>query len=432
MGIFNRFFQSPASSPKPPAPAAPPAPARPKSLSEIEAEIAAAQKARQQKVQQQFQQKSPSGSTGKRTNGLRRFCNRLIGTTMLLGIPVGALWLINLPNSPLRRPIAQNAPILLLPSRISIDHHFRQAIANAEEATQLIDGATSFEDILRGEQKLAQTQASLDRLPIRATNDWSSDWGDDRAYYGLYDWRFSIRSFNETRAQIGRLKAKVFQEKNARTAFESADQELGEVKQRYRKAETLVEKQQAIALWRGAINRLSQIPEDTFSGRAAQKVRQIEEQQILDVAGVEMATGKSSAYISAAQGYAKQASELSQNPPHPKEVWDQAASLWSEAIEKLERVPEDDLNGYAEAQKLRATYQTNLGQIRTRATIESQSSQAFANAQEMMPSLTYSRDSEDRARYIQRMVFELEKVKPGTSSYAKAQDWLQDIKEKLQ
>jgi hypothetical protein len=432
MGIFNRFFQKSVST----VPNAPlhqtrqnssqnnPPPNRPKTLSELEREMAAArrspQPSPQQSPAQNFQPKS-----SKAAKQLTSFAHKLLGTMFLIGVPVGALWIVNLPFEPIRRPIAQHAPLLLLPSRISIDHHYRQAIATYEEAKQLIDNATSFQDILQGESKLNQTQTSLSRLPLRLT-----DWDDDRLYSGWYNWRYSYRSLMETRAQVGRLKARVFQEKNGWMAFESAEQELGEVKQRYKQSEGLTEKQQAIALWRGAINRLDQIPADTFAGKAAEKILAVEQQQLVDVAGVELENGQSVVHINAAKQFAMQAAILSQNAPHPVARWQEAKELWAEAIAQLNNVSASDPVGYTEAQKLLAQYKTNQGSIQTRMSMESEATDALESAKAQIPYLNYG-DRPARISRVQGIIFDLQRVKQGTTSYDEAQQLLDSAQQRV-
>lgn len=92
----------------------------------------------------------------------------MIGVGLLLGIPVGVIYLLNLPYATIRRPVAAKAPILLLPSYISLDRHYRLAINTFEQAQQLIDNATTPADLALGEQTLDQAQKNLDALPI----DW--------------------------------------------------------------------------------------------------------------------------------------------------------------------------------------------------------------------------------------------------------------------
>jgi hypothetical protein len=58
-------------------------------------------------------------------------------------MPVGVVWLANLPYPVIRRPVARTAPILLLPSYMSVEANYRQAIASVEQAEQLIENATS-------------------------------------------------------------------------------------------------------------------------------------------------------------------------------------------------------------------------------------------------------------------------------------------------
>lgn len=55
--------------------------------------------------------------------------NQLMWLAILVGLPVGVLWVVNLPYPPIRYPVARTAPILLLPSYISIDSNYREAIA---------------------------------------------------------------------------------------------------------------------------------------------------------------------------------------------------------------------------------------------------------------------------------------------------------------
>jgi flagellin-specific chaperone FliS len=51
----------------------------------------------------------------------------------------GLIWILNLPYPMIRRPVARMAPIVLLPSYLNMDRNYREAIANVEQAEQLID-----------------------------------------------------------------------------------------------------------------------------------------------------------------------------------------------------------------------------------------------------------------------------------------------------
>ncbi len=69
--------------------------------------------------------------------------SRLIWIAILLGIPGGVIWVANQPYPVIRRPVMHHAPFLLLPSYISMDNHYRQALVSVEQAEQLIEKATS-------------------------------------------------------------------------------------------------------------------------------------------------------------------------------------------------------------------------------------------------------------------------------------------------
>ncbi len=83
-----------------------------------------------------------------------------------LGGLAGLIWLLNLPYPMIRRPVAKTAPILLLPSYLSMDSNYRQAIAKVEQSDQLVNQATSLADLKLGQEKVIQAQKHLDALPV--------------------------------------------------------------------------------------------------------------------------------------------------------------------------------------------------------------------------------------------------------------------------
>jgi hypothetical protein len=216
----------------------------------------------------------------------------------------------NLPYPVIRRPVAQKAPILLLPSYMDIDSHYRQAIASVEQAQQLIENPTSAADLDLGEQKVNEAQNHLDALPITFLNDWSE------YRYWWYDSRFSIYGFNSARTKVGQLKAKVFQEKNAQTLLTDSEQALLKAKQQYQHSSTPTDKQVAIASWREAIDRLEQVPGVTLAGKAAQAKLENYQRDFKEVAGLAAGNERISTLIAAARQFSWQAAKAGQNPPH--------------------------------------------------------------------------------------------------------------------
>jgi hypothetical protein len=150
--------------------------------------------------------------------------NRASGKLKLVGfaalgtaIAAGTVWVLNLPYPMIRWPVARTVPIVLLPSYISMDHNYRQAISLVEQADQLVNQATSAQDIELGGTTAAQAQQHLDQLPV-----WFLGYYP-RAYCTLFSctWQFTYDEFETARKDIGRMEAKVFQEQNALTLLAS-------------------------------------------------------------------------------------------------------------------------------------------------------------------------------------------------------------------
>lgn len=396
----------------------PSVPSPPKSLADLERQIEAEQRL--------LNQPKKSAKPVKTRNRRLPF-KAAIGVGLLLGIPVGAIYLVNLPYSTIRRPVAAKAPLLLLPSYISLDRNYRRAINTFEQAQQLIDGATTPDDLALGEQTLDEAQKSLDALPI--------GWVDDSlSAYSSYNWRFSRSRFNTARAEVGRLKAKVFQEKNAQNALLVAEQSLTAAQQQYPQAETAGDRQTAIALWRTALEQLQTIPSGTLAGKTAQQNLSAYERNFEETVGLFAGNERTSILLSSAREYSQRAAVQGQNPPHSAEEWRQIMRLWEEAIAQVERISQDDLLGYREAQSVRAVYQQNLGQIRVRLAAETDSVRTFEQAQAQTTSLLARANHATReatSSRLQGIINQLNQVKPGTTVYLDAQADLLSAQNKL-
>ena len=394
--------------------------AKPKTLAELEKEMEAeAQVLRPHKL---------TPSTAKAKRGV---VSKIIWAAMLIGVPVSVVWMANLPYSVVRRPVARAAPLLLLPSYMSMDSHYRQAIASVEQANQLIDNATSPADLDLGEQKVKETQKHLDALPVWFLDDWPQ-------YTYWFGWRFSLYEFQTARARIGQLEAKVFQEKNAQTLFMQGENALNIAKQQYQQASTPADKQAAIAAWQAAIDQLEQIPSQTLAEKTAQKKLDAYKRDFKEVVGLAAGNERISTLIEAARQFSWQAAKVGQNPPHTVAQWEQVQNLWQQAIDRLEEVPSQDLAGYAEAQKLLATYETNLGEVKIRQQAEQESVYALEQAQRQIESLLASTPSNIKAvernrvvSQLQSIITQLEKVQNGTTAYLKAQELLLSAQSKL-
>ncbi len=393
-----------------------------KSLAELEKEAEA-------KYYATYPHKQPQPVPVKAKRGV---VSKLIWMAILLGIPVGVVWVANLPYSIIRRPVAGTAPILLLPSYMSMDTNYREAIASVEQAEQLIEKATSPADLNLGEQKVNKAQKNLNALPI----DFLNEYPEYR--YWWYGSRFSIYGFNAARTKVGQLEAKVFQEKNAQTLLTDNEQGLNTAKEQYQQASTPTDKQAALASWRSALDQLEQVPGQTLAGKTIQKKLNAYQRDFKEVVGLAAGNERVSTLIEGARQFSWQAAKAGQNPPHSVAEWQQIETLWQQAISRLEQVSKQDLTGYAEAQKLLAEYSKNLGQVKIRRQAESDSVNALEqsknNIESLLASTPTTAKSVNRNRTIsqlQGIINDLEKVQNGTTAYLKAQELLLQAKNKL-
>lgn len=349
---------------------------------------------------------------------LKNLGNKLIKTTLFVGIPVGIIYIVNLPYPAIRRPMSEKAPILLLPSQIITEYHFKKSINLVEQAEQLIDNPTSINDFQLGEIKLQEAKESINAIPISYGSDLFG------GSYG-YSWRFSALGFQEMRGRVGKLEAKVFQEKNAQTLLKQGELAFNEAKTKYEIAKNVNDKQQAITEWRSAINNLEEIPVTTFAGEKAQQKLNSNREELEGIIGNLAQTEKLTTIISSAQQFSSKAAELSKNSPHTIEKWTQIEDLWQMAINELEKLSVNDGKGYIQVTKLMAEYTTNLSEIKLRKKVEENSVNALNLAREKIASLQNNSNNLDASQTIadiQNIINELNKVKTGTTSYGEAQD----------
>jgi len=345
----------------------------------------------------------------------QNWTGKLFWPAILIGIPVGAVYIVNLPYPVIRRPVAKVAPILLLPSQINIDSNFKQSMSLFQQAEQLIERPTSAADIDLGQQKLKEAKESLNAIPLNSGDEWSG------YNYGWYNWQFSWGGFQQLRGRVGQLEAKVFQEKNSQALFVDAELALNTAKTQYQKAATPTDKRVAIASWQLAIDKLEEIPAVTLAGRSAQQKLVNYQREFKQEVGLAAGNEKVTTLIVSAQQFSRQAAQTGQNPPHKSEKWQEIEKLWQMAIDDLSQIPSQDLEGYAKARKLMAEYSANLGEIRVRRKAEEDSVNSFESAQNSIERLLASTPTDakslERNRTIsqlQNIINDLDKVQNGT------------------
>jgi hypothetical protein len=342
------------------------------------------------------------------------------------------IWVLNLPYPMIRRPVSKTIPVVLLPSFISMDHNYRQAISLVEQADQLVNNATSRADFELGTEKVKLAQKSLDRLPV-----WFLGYYPER-YCTLFgcSWRFTLDEFESARKAIGRMEATLFQQQNAQTQLWEVETALNQAKQEYQQATNLTEKQQAIAAWQSAIDQLVEIPPGTLASQMAQPKLRAAMRDFEQVVGSAEGSLQTATTMDAAKAFAMQAAVASQNPPHSAAQWEQVERLWDMAIARLEQV-QPDAPDYLEVQKKLAEYEVNRGIVATRLQAEQESVQTLNQAKEAIAawqelaqveqeSLDWGRLSGD----LRKIITQLEQVQAGTTVSAEAQELLKFARDK--
>ena len=346
----------------------------------------------------------------------------------LLGM-AGIVWVANLPYPMIRKPVSRIAPIILLPSYINMNYNYREAITNVEQADQLINKATSSADINFGAKKVALAQKHLDDLPV-----WFLGYYPKR-YCTFFNcsWKFTLDEFETARKQVGRMEAKVFQEKNAQTLLTDAEQAIASAKQQYMEATTSTEKQRAVANWQTGIDKLGQIPPTTVAKKIAKPQLAAAQRDFQTEVGLADDNKLSFTFIEVAKKFGLQAAEAAQNGPHSEQRWQVIVGLWEQAINQLQQISANNPS-YLAAQSQIAEYQLKLANVKMRLQAEMESGKAFKEGKDLIADWKkYVVDNSDRASLaskLQEIINNLENVKPGTTYYQEAQELLKFVKNK--
>ncbi|HEY9656390.1 MAG TPA: hypothetical protein V6C50_12970, partial [Crinalium sp.] len=336
------------------------------------------------------------------------------------------------PYPPIRWTVARVAPLVLMPSFISMDKNYRQAIATTEQADQLVNRATSAADLELGTTKVQTAQKSLDALPV-----WFLGYYP-RTYCGLFQcsWRFTLDEFQGARKEVARMDAKLFQEKNAQTQLNQADQLLGSDKQQYQEAPNAAEQQAAIAQWQQAIDQLHQIPDQTLAARMARPKLMAYERDFQQVSGLALGSTQTGNLIEAAKIFAKTAQELDLKVPHAEIEWEENQKQWATAIDRLKTIDFKDPD-YRQAQTLLANYEKRFSNVQIRLKTEQASTRAFKEAQQLRNYLFDSIPSNAKAlsptqaRQLHEIVDKLKEIKVGTTVYTDARVMLKAAEARL-
>ncbi len=204
-------------------------------------------------------------------------------------------------------------------------------------------------------------------------------------------------------------------------------------KAQYQAVQTSAEKTTALADWQTGMDQLNEIPNGTLASSQAQKRLEAFQRDYSNLVGTTADVQQSNDLVTVAKNYGSQAAQLVQGPPHPATTWERADKLWQEAIKALNRVPEGS-PGYIEAQKIKAQYIVNQGQIETQKLREQE---AVATIQKVRNTIVQLIDKADRGEIrglqaeLQQVINNLETVPAGTTVFTEAQQLRNQAQNKL-
>ena len=346
-----------------------------------------------------------------------------------LGGLTGLIWILNLPYPMIRRPVAKTAPIILLPSYLKMDRNYREAIANVEQADQLVNQATSLKDLELGQEKVNLAQKNLDALPV-----WFLGY-EPQLYHSWFNfgWKFTLDEFKVARAKVGRMEAKIFQEINAYTELEQARQDIQQAKQNYQQAKDAISKQQAISAWQAGIDRLEELPPSTIANERGQASIAAYLRDFRHVSGLVAGNDRTNKIMAVAQQFYTKATDRCSGLAYSTNHWIECIKLMDRAVAILEKVPLEDAD-YLAAQTLLASYESESGKMRIRQQEQESSQRAYESAQQAIANLPKSIDRYNRdrtAKEILTIINQLEKVKPQTTVYPQARSTMNFANKKL-
>jgi hypothetical protein len=353
----------------------------------------------------------------------------LRGTAIALTIGVGGVALVNLPYPMIRWPVARVAPILLLPSFIRMDYDYRGAIAQVEQADQLVNTATSAADLSLGATKVKAAQKHLDALPV-----WFLGYYP-QGYCGWFgcSWRFTLDEFQQARKSVARMEARLFQETNAQTALDKAKQTIETARQQVQAAPDGSARQGAIAQWQQGLDQLAALPVPTLASTQAKPFFTAAERDFQKIAGLSEATHRSDRRLQAAQDFAAKAQQLTDGPAQSAAQWQAAIQQWQNALAPLQQVTVDE-PAFNEAQRLLANYTQRKLQAEVRLQDETEAKQAFRQAEQLRTAFTKTANSLTPDQFkgeLMEIETQLTQVKPGTTVYPKAQELLAFVQKRL-
>ena len=199
-------------------------------------------------------------------------------------------------------------------------------------------------------------------------------------------------------------------------------------------------------LWRQALVYLNQVPKSYSDYAAVEKKIAFYQRNLAEIEGRQAAAiareraaqiqnpapgGQAAAprftsaaetdYLAIARRHGWQASLDAKNAPHPARKWASVSRTWKKALRNLEQVPADSVQ-YDEAQRVKATYQQNLAQVREHYRREQAASQSVASLQAALDEIERSGFlPQVKQRKAEAIAVKLRQIPVETNAYLQAE-----------
>jgi hypothetical protein len=350
--------------------------------------------------------------------------------TISVGVVGGGLAIANLPIPAIREPIAKHAPILLLPSIITWDHHYREGTVALEQAEQLIQQAKHPDDLTGGDRYLKSAKKHLNALPLNGINNYEAS---SYCYFRTCSWRFSGGEIQQRRESLARVEATLTQEQNLQSQLQQTIDAIAESQVNYKNAKGDVQKQAIVTQWEQDIEQLEALSSSTLTGRLSNVERAKAQTAFKNITGFSYDQKRSGNLIQAAKQFAISAQKMTLGESHSVSEWQAILNQWDSAIEPLKSIAVDNPD-YVSSRKTLADYQQQQGRTRVRLQ-EEQTAIALLQTTELQINAlvrTQANLNRDQAK-AEMMAIEanLKKIPPGTTAHPQAQEWLNSLRQRL-
>ena len=365
------------------------------------------------------------------SNVFKTAWQRIKFITITIGTLGAGLAIVNLPFPGIRETIGKKAPILLLPSIASWDHHYQEGMVNLQKAEQLIQNAKHPNDLDLGDRELKSAQSHLNALPLQGFENYND------SYYCSFRncrWQFSSWEIQQRRESAGRTEAILSQERNLQSQLKESTDKIAHLQKNYPKATNATEKQTILTQWEQEISQINLLNSNSLMGRIANTEQNRIRIDFQKITGLNQAKNQSGKLMEGAVPFALSAQKLTEGKSHTVAEWQAIARQWESAIAQLQSIPVENPD-YVQSRKVLADYQQQVERAKIRSNEENNASTLLQRTESQINTLVRNHTSLNRDQAKSELIAieaDLKKIPSGTTAYDQAQDWLRSLRKRLE